>query len=208
MSPPRGSDREVHGGDCRGRRLAAGDDRRHRPARAGRSPGDRRAGCSNARSAARPPSGDGGRCADRLLGSRIIAAAAQDETERSRKTIRQLTREKPSAQNNMPTAQIYRINTDNVFPYRIYGGQQDNSSVSIANRDIGGGHIGPTSWSSSAGGESAFLAFNPDSPAYVMGGSYQGTIELLDVKAKAATNIMAAPIEAPGRGCKGYEIPV
>jgi len=107
-----------------------------------------------------------------------------------------------SAQNNMPTAQIYRINTDNVFPYRIYGGQQDNSSVSIANRDIGGGHIGPTSWSSSAGGESAFLAFNPDSPAYVMGGSYQGTIELLDVKAKAATNIMAAPIQYLGRDAK------
>ena len=39
----------------------------------------------------------------------------------------------------MPTAQFYRINTDNQFPYRIYGGQQDNSSVSIASRELGSG---------------------------------------------------------------------
>ena len=34
-----------------------------------------------------------------------------------------------STQANMPTAQFYRINVDNQFPYRIYAGQQDNSSV-------------------------------------------------------------------------------
>jgi photosystem II stability/assembly factor-like uncharacterized protein len=107
-----------------------------------------------------------------------------------------------STQNNMPTAQFYRINVDNSFPYRIYGGQQDNSSVSIANREFGSGGISTSSWTSSAGGESAFLAFDPNNPNYVMGGSYQGTIDLLDVKAKASTNIMAAPIEYLGRGAK------
>ena len=107
-----------------------------------------------------------------------------------------------SSQNNMPTAQFYRINTDNQFPYNIYGGQQDNSSVKIASRELGGGGITTNSWSSSAGGESAFLAFNPDDPQYVMGGSYQGTIEVLDTKAKASTNIMAAPIQYLGRDAK------
>jgi photosystem II stability/assembly factor-like uncharacterized protein len=107
-----------------------------------------------------------------------------------------------SSQNNMPTAQFYRINVDNQFPYRIYGGQQDNSSVSIAHRELGNSHISTSSWTSSAGGESAFLAFNPDDPRYVMGGSYQGTIELLDTKAKAGTNIMAAPIQYLGRDAK------
>ena len=29
---------------------------------------------------------------------------------------------------NQPTAQIYRVSTDNAFPYRIMGGQQDNSA--------------------------------------------------------------------------------
>lgn len=100
-----------------------------------------------------------------------------------------------SVQSNMPTAQIYRINVDNQFPYRIYGGQQDNSSVSIASREFGSGGITTESWTRSAGGESAFLAFNPDDPKYVLGGSYQGTIEVLDVRANAGTNIMAAPIQ-------------
>ena len=107
-----------------------------------------------------------------------------------------------STQANMPTAQIYRINVDNQFPYRIYGGQQDNSSVSIAHRELGSGGIGASSWTSSAGGESAFLAFNPDSPRYVMGGSYLGTIEILDTKSTGSTNVMAAPIQYLGRDSK------
>ena len=107
-----------------------------------------------------------------------------------------------STQSNMPTAQFYRINTDNQFPYRIYAGQQDNTSVSIAHRELGGGGISPASWTFSAGGESAFLAFNPDDPRYVMGGSYQGTIEVLDTKASAGTSIMAAPIQYLGRDAK------
>lgn len=107
-----------------------------------------------------------------------------------------------SSQNNMPTAQFYRINTDNQFPYRIYGGQQDNTSVSIAHRELGRRHITRSSWEASAGGESAFLAFDPDNPRYVLGGSYQGTIEFLDTKAKVTTNIMAAPLQYLGRDAK------
>lgn len=99
-----------------------------------------------------------------------------------------------SSQSNMPTAQIYRINVDNLFPYNIYGGQQDNTSVKIASRTFSGG-ITNTDWSASAGGESAFLAFDPNNPRYVLGGSYQGTIEVLDTKNNASTNIMAAPIQ-------------
>ncbi len=107
-----------------------------------------------------------------------------------------------SSQNNQPTAQFYRINVDNQFPYNIYGGQQDNSSVKIASREPGGGGISNTGWTYSAGGESAFLAFNPDDPQFVLGGSYQGTIEVLNTKAKAGTNIMAAPIQYLTRDAK------
>jgi photosystem II stability/assembly factor-like uncharacterized protein len=107
-----------------------------------------------------------------------------------------------SEQSNMPTAQFYRINVDNQFPYRIYGGQQDNTSVSIASRELGSGGIGTASWTASAGGESAFLAFDPDDPKFVMGGSYQGTIEVLDVRAKASTNVMTAPIQYLGMDAK------
>ena len=58
-----------------------------------------------------------------------------------------------SFQSTMPTAQLYRINVDNVFPYRIYAGQQDNSSVVIASRELGSGGITRESWTASAGGE-------------------------------------------------------
>lgn len=104
-----------------------------------------------------------------------------------------------SRQDNMPTGQFYRINIDNGFPYRIYGGQQDNTSVSIAHRELGSYGISTDSWHASAGGESAFLAFDPDHPRYVLGGSYLGTIEVLDNEALAGTNIMSAPIQYLGR---------
>ncbi|HCB46823.1 MAG TPA: glycosyl hydrolase, partial [Algoriphagus sp.] len=54
----------------------------------------------------------------------------------------------------------------------------------------------------SAGGESAFLAFDPDNPRYVLGGSYQGTIEVLDMETQGSTNIMAAPIQYLGMDAK------
>lgn len=106
-----------------------------------------------------------------------------------------------SSQDIYATAQFYRINVDNEFPYNIYGGQQDNSSVKIASRSFRGG-INNTHWSASAGGESAFLAFDPNDPRYVLGGSYQGTIEVFDSKSKGSTNIMAAPIQYLGKDAK------
>lgn len=107
-----------------------------------------------------------------------------------------------SSQATQPTGQFYRITVDNRFPYRIYGGQQDNTSVSIASRELASWGINRSSWEASAGGESAFLAFDPDDPRYVLGGSYQGTIEALDTKAAAGTKIMAAPIQYLGRDAK------
>ena len=42
-----------------------------------------------------------------------------------------------STYQNQPTAQFYRVTTDNSFPYNIYGAQQDNSTVRIAHRTDG-----------------------------------------------------------------------
>ncbi len=100
-----------------------------------------------------------------------------------------------SSQNNQPTAQFYRINVDNLFPYNIYAGQQDNTSVKIASRNTSGGNIGERQWSYSAGGESAFLGFDPNNPRYVMGGSYQGTIELLDTQTGESVGVMIHPVQ-------------
>ena len=91
--------------------------------------------------------------------------------------------------------QFYRVNVDNSYPHRIYGGQQDNTSVRIENMSLGGRSIGERNWTASAGGESAFLAFDPDNPRYVLGGSYLGYIEALDNKVNVMTNINSAPIQ-------------
>lgn len=94
---------------------------------------------------------------------------------------------------NMPTGQFYRVITDNLFPYNIYGGQQDNTSIKIASIGIGSSSIGKKDWSASAGGESAFIAFDPDNPIKALGGSYLGSIEILDTKSKQSTKIMIEP---------------
>ncbi|MGB5699607.1 VPS10 domain-containing protein [Muriicola sp.] len=81
-----------------------------------------------------------------------------------------------STQTIQPTAQFYRVITDNQVPYRVYGGQQDNSAISIASRTNDQG-IDWKDWYSVAGCESAYLAFDPDDPKVIFGGCYQGIIE-------------------------------
>src|SRR5271167_1470287 len=41
-------------------------------------------------------------------------------------------------QNNQPTAQFYHVAVDNHWPYRVYGAQQDNSTVAIASQTDAG----------------------------------------------------------------------
>ena len=95
-----------------------------------------------------------------------------------------------STQKNQPTAQFYRVITDNRFPYYVYAGQQDNSSVAVPNQTTGRG-IDWSDWYSAAGCESAYLAFDPDNPVEVYGGCYQGLIEKLNVMTRKSRSIMA-----------------
>ncbi len=100
-----------------------------------------------------------------------------------------------STQANQPTSQIYRVNADHLFPYNLYGGQQDNSSIKMASRVTNGYRISDKDWTSTAGGESAFVAFDPNNPTYSMGGSYQGTIEAYNNVTKEGVNIMEHPVQ-------------
>jgi hypothetical protein len=72
---------------------------------------------------------------------------------------------------NQPTAQFYHVTTDNQWPYRIYGGQQDNSSVSIASRSDDG-VIGERDYFPVAGCENATIAVDPRNPNVTYGGCY------------------------------------
>jgi hypothetical protein len=96
-----------------------------------------------------------------------------------------------STQQNQPTAQFYRVNTDNRFPYYVYGGQQDNSSVAIVSQAPGG--IGWKDWHAVAGCETAYVVFDPDNPVKNYGGCYMGQIMEWDERTGAQRNVMAYP---------------
>lgn len=85
-----------------------------------------------------------------------------------------------SVQSNQPTAQFYRVSTDNDFPYRLLGGQQDNSAVRIRSRSAFGDSIGVRDWEPTAGGESGHIMAKPDNPDIVVGGSYGGFLRIFD----------------------------
>ncbi len=97
-----------------------------------------------------------------------------------------------STQQNQPTAQFYRVNVDNRFPYYIYGGQQDNSSVAIASRGAGG--IGWKDWYSVGGCESARPAFDRDDPRFVYAGCYMGIISEFDHQTRSGRDVAAYPV--------------
>jgi len=97
-----------------------------------------------------------------------------------------------STQANQPTAQFYRVIADNRFPYYVYGGQQDNSTVAIPSRTTEGG-IDREHWHQVGGCESAHVAFDPDHPDLIYAGCYQGIITEYDAATKKERNIMAEP---------------
>jgi photosystem II stability/assembly factor-like uncharacterized protein len=94
--------------------------------------------------------------------------------------------------NNQPTAQFYRVNVDNLFPFRVYGGQQDNSSVVIKSRTNSFG-ITEQDWFEGPGCESAWIAFDPDNPVLLYGGCYQGGIDVLDTRTGERKDIRQYP---------------
>ena len=65
-----------------------------------------------------------------------------------------------STQNNQPTAQFYHVATDNDFQYRVYGSQQDNSSIGIRTRSDRG-FIDRGDWDPVGGGESGYIVADP-----------------------------------------------
>jgi len=107
-----------------------------------------------------------------------------------------------STYENQPTAQFYRVITDNHFPYRIYGAQQDNSTLRILHR-TDGSSIGDHDWETSAGGESGHLAVDPLDEDIVYGGSYDGYFERRNHKIGESRSINAWPDNPMGSGAEG-----
>ena len=84
-----------------------------------------------------------------------------------------------SQQMNQPTAEIYRVIVDDQFPHRVYGAQQDNSTISIPSRRGGGRSVMPD-WYSVGGCESGHIAVDPRNHNIAYAGCYGGNISRID----------------------------
>ncbi|HEY0750365.1 MAG TPA: hypothetical protein VGD26_04385 [Chitinophagaceae bacterium] len=100
---------------------------------------------------------------------------------------------------NQPTVQIYRVSTDNSFPYRILGAQQDNSTIRIKSRTTGTG-ITEGDWESTAGSESGYVVADPLNPDIVYGGNYGGYLSRLDHRTGENRAINVWPDNPMGAG--------
>ncbi len=106
-----------------------------------------------------------------------------------------------STYHNQPTAQFYRVATDNAFPYRIYAAQQDNSTVRIRHRTEGGS-ISENDWEPTAGGESAHIAVDPENSDIVYGGSYDGFLTRYNHENGTVRSISVWPDNPMGHGAE------
>ena len=102
---------------------------------------------------------------------------------------------------NQPTAQFYRLITDNQDPFRLYAGQQDNSTVSIASYAWDGG-IGVDDYYAVGGGESAHIAFDPDNPVLVYATTINGTLTEYNHENRKTRYIIPYPEHVYGRDSK------
>jgi photosystem II stability/assembly factor-like uncharacterized protein len=102
-----------------------------------------------------------------------------------------------STMHNQPTAEMYRVSVDNQFPYRLYGGQQDNSTISVSSWTSGG--LTPTEdWFSVGGCESGHVAVHATDPDIVYAGCYIGEITRVNLGIGDYRNVMLYPVLVDG----------
>ncbi len=106
-----------------------------------------------------------------------------------------------STYHNQPTAQFYRVTTDDSFPYRIYAAQQDNSTIRITHRNEGWS-IDEDDWESTAGGESAHITIDPENNDIVYGGSYDGFLTRYNHKTNTVRSVSVWPDNPMGHGAE------
>ena len=106
-----------------------------------------------------------------------------------------------SRQDNQPTGQYYRVTTDNMIPYNVYGGQQDNSTVALTSRGKDG-NIGQENYITLGGCESAYVAIDPDNPRYSYSTCFMGFIDEYDSQTNHKRSIRAYEAQPIGLHAK------
>jgi photosystem II stability/assembly factor-like uncharacterized protein len=104
-----------------------------------------------------------------------------------------------SEQNNQPTAQFHHVAVDNHRPYRLYGAQQDNSTVAIATQSDDG-VIARQDWYDVGGGESGYISPDPRDPEIVYAGSDSSFMTRYDHRTNQLTDVSPYPLDTSGNG--------
>ena len=102
---------------------------------------------------------------------------------------------------NQPTAEFYHVITDHQFPYRVYGAQQDNSTICVPSRSHVAGIVNAETYEV-GGGESGYIAVRPDDSNIVYAGNYQGFLTRYDHRTYHEHVITVWPEPATGWGAK------
>ncbi len=98
---------------------------------------------------------------------------------------------------NQPTAEFYHVITDNQVPYRVYGSQQDNTTITLPSRSALGA-ITIADYYEVGGCESGYIAIRPDDPNIVYAGCYQGSMTRYDHRTEQTRNITVWPEASSG----------
>ncbi len=98
---------------------------------------------------------------------------------------------------NQPTSEMYHVSVDTRIPYRVYGSQQDNTSISLPSRSPLAG-ITRNEYEAIGGGEAGYIAIRPDDPNIVYAGDHQGLLTRYDFRTGQARNIHVWPEAASG----------
>ncbi len=99
---------------------------------------------------------------------------------------------------NQPTGQFYHVATDNAFPYRVCGGQQESGSACVSSRGDDG-RITIRDWHPVGIDEYAYAAPDPMDPNIV----YGGKVTRYDRRTGVAQNV--APVVRATQG-SGYRV--
>ncbi|MCL6595981.1 MAG: glycosyl hydrolase [Firmicutes bacterium] len=107
----------------------------------------------------------------------------------------------------MPTAELYHVTTDDRFPYRVYGAQQDNTTISVPSAS----HypaLTKREWYEVGGAESGYIAIRPDNPDIVYAGSSGfgegGRLTRYDHATKQLRDISPWPEKTCGVAAEAY----
>ena len=98
-----------------------------------------------------------------------------------------------SSMYNQPTAELYDVMVDHGEPYRLYGSQQDNTTISVPVRPLRNQLRPQEGWRYAAGCETGPIAFDPDDPDVIWGGCYGGVINRMVLSRDTRRNMNLYP---------------